>query len=72
MGPFFFHVVDVISLLQEGSLAAAAIDQGVRHVSRGEGNAPTKPRLDDEDPVRPREVAESSPKLAGQARAHSD
>jgi hypothetical protein len=67
-----FHVVDVISFLQEGSLAAAAKGRSARHVSRGEGSAPTKPRLEDEDLVKLREVAESSRKPAGQARAHSD
>jgi hypothetical protein len=67
-----FHVVDVISFLQEGSLAAAAIGQSARHVSRGEGSAPTKPRLEDEDPVKLREVAESSRKHAGQARTRND
>jgi hypothetical protein len=67
-----FHVVDVISFLQEGSLAAVAIDQSARHASRGEGSASTNSRLEGEDLVKPREVAESSRKLGGQARAQSD
>ena len=67
-----FHVVDVISSLQEGSLAAAAIDQSARHVTRGKESASTNPRLEDEDLVKLQEVAENSRKLAEQARAKSD
>jgi hypothetical protein len=69
---YYFHVVDVIFFVQEGSLAAAAIDRSVGHVSRGEGSASTKPWLEDEDLAKLREVAENSRKLAGQARAQSD
>ena len=66
-----FHVVDVISVLQEGSSAAAAIDQSARHVSSREESVRTRPRLDDEALVKPREAAESSQRVAVQARARS-
>ncbi|KAI0004631.1 hypothetical protein BJV74DRAFT_389409 [Russula compacta] len=66
------HAVDVIHLPQDGNSAAAAIDQSAGHVSSVEGSARTRPQPDDEVLVKPREVAESPRRLAGQARAHSN